>query len=49
MRAARVERKTKESSVVVEINLDGTGQIEVDTGVPFFDHSKCYSELFFRV
>ncbi len=38
MRAARVERKTKESSVVVEINLDGTGQIEVDTGVPFFDH-----------
>ena len=38
MRTARVERTTKESSVLVEINLDGTGNISVDTGVPFFDH-----------
>jgi len=37
-RTARVERTTKESSVVVELNLDGTGQCEVETGVPFFDH-----------
>jgi imidazoleglycerol-phosphate dehydratase len=38
MRIAKVERKTKESSVLVELNLDGTGKVEVDTGVPFFDH-----------
>ena len=38
MRQARVERKTKESHVIVELNLDGVGEISVDTGVPFFDH-----------
>ncbi|MDA2993411.1 MAG: imidazoleglycerol-phosphate dehydratase HisB [Actinomycetota bacterium] len=38
MRIARVERKTKESHVIVELNLDGVGEISVDTGVPFFDH-----------
>jgi imidazoleglycerol-phosphate dehydratase len=38
MRKARVERTTKESSVLVELNLDGSGQINVETGVPFFDH-----------
>ena len=38
MRTARIERKTKESSVSVELNLDGTGKVNVDTGVPFFDH-----------
>ena len=38
MRTARVERKTKESHVLVELNLDGVGEISVDTGVPFFDH-----------
>ena len=38
MRTARVERTTKESSVLVEINLDGSGNVSVETGVPFFDH-----------
>lgn len=38
MRTARVERSTKESSVFVEINLDGIGNVSVETGVPFFDH-----------
>lgn len=37
-RRSRVERTTKESSVLVELGLDGTGQVDVDTGVPFFDH-----------
>ncbi len=37
-RTARIERTTKESSVVVEIDLDGTGQADVDTGVGFYDH-----------
>ena len=37
-RRARVERKTKESDIVVELDLDGTGRVEIGTGVPFFDH-----------
>ncbi|HMG29257.1 MAG TPA: imidazoleglycerol-phosphate dehydratase HisB [Jiangellaceae bacterium] len=37
-RVARVERATKESRVVVEVDLDGTGMNEIATGVPFFDH-----------
>ena len=37
-RRAKIERKTKESDIVVELDLDGTGVVDVDTGVPFFDH-----------
>ncbi len=37
-RRTRVERTTKESEIVVELNLDGTGDVHVDTGVPFYDH-----------
>src|SRR4029077_19223382 len=37
-RTARVERKTKESEVLVEVNLDGTSTTDVSTGVPFYDH-----------
>jgi len=37
-RSARVERTTTETQVVVELDLDGTGAAEVETGVPFFDH-----------
>ena len=37
-RRARVERTTKESEIVVELDLDGTGDVHVDTGVPFYDH-----------
>jgi imidazoleglycerol-phosphate dehydratase len=37
-RTARVERLTKETQVLVELDLDGTGTVDVGTGVPFFDH-----------
>jgi imidazoleglycerol-phosphate dehydratase len=37
-RSARVERTTKESDIVVELDLDGSGNVDVDTGVPFYDH-----------
>jgi imidazoleglycerol-phosphate dehydratase len=38
MRVARVERKTKESAVLITLDLDGDGSIDISTGVPFFDH-----------
>jgi imidazoleglycerol-phosphate dehydratase len=38
MRAATVERKTSETTVTASVNLDGTGQYEVSTGVGFLDH-----------
>ncbi len=37
-RVARVERLTRETQIMVELDLDGIGVCEVDTGVPFFDH-----------
>lgn len=37
-RTARVTRNTLETQITVSINLDGTGQFESDTGVPFLDH-----------
>ena len=38
MRSAKVERITKETSVVVEVNIDGSGKTRVKTGLPFIDH-----------
>jgi imidazoleglycerol-phosphate dehydratase len=38
MRTAKVTRKTSESAVELELNLDGSGVSHIDTGVPFFDH-----------
>jgi imidazoleglycerol-phosphate dehydratase len=37
-RTARAERATRETRVVVELDLDGTGLADILTGVPFFDH-----------
>ncbi|HUW16598.1 MAG TPA: imidazoleglycerol-phosphate dehydratase, partial [Actinomycetes bacterium] len=37
-RSARVQRTTKESEVAVELELDGSGVVNVETGLPFFDH-----------
>lgn len=37
-RTASSERSTKESNVSVWLDLDGTGVVSADTGVPFFDH-----------
>ncbi|GAA1733015.1 imidazoleglycerol-phosphate dehydratase HisB [Aeromicrobium alkaliterrae] len=37
-RRARIERKTSESHVVVEVDLDGTGHHDISTGVGFYDH-----------
>ncbi len=37
-RTASIERKTKESQVKVEVDLDGTGRSDITTGVGFYDH-----------
>ena len=37
-RKASVERNTLETQISVELSLDGTGQAEFDTGVPFLEH-----------
>ena len=38
MRKTSAERKTKETNIRIEINLDGTGRYAIDTSVPFLDH-----------
>jgi imidazoleglycerol-phosphate dehydratase len=38
MRTAAIERKTSETEILAEINIDGTGQHEIDTGIGFLDH-----------
>ncbi|MBO6549571.1 MAG: imidazoleglycerol-phosphate dehydratase HisB [Rhizobiales bacterium] len=38
MRSATIERKTNETEIKTTINLDGTGQYDIETGVGFFDH-----------
>lgn len=38
MRTAKIARKTHETDIVVEVNLDGTGAYEIATGIGFLDH-----------
>ena len=37
-RRAEIDRKTRETTVAVELSLDGSGRGEIATGVPFLDH-----------
>ncbi|MCL4456195.1 MAG: imidazoleglycerol-phosphate dehydratase HisB [Nitrospirae bacterium] len=38
MRKAKIERKTKETNIAAEINLDGSGKYSINTSIPFLDH-----------
>ncbi len=44
-RTATIERNTSETQIRLEINLDGSGEYDVETGIPFFNHML---ELFAR-
>jgi len=37
-RKAKISRKTKETSIVVEVNIDGKGRYKIETGIGFLDH-----------
>lgn len=37
-RTAEVERRTAETEIIVKMDLDGTGQADIHTGIGFFDH-----------
>ena len=38
MRVAEIKRKTAETDIYVKLNLDGTGECDIDSGIGFFDH-----------
>ncbi len=38
MRTGKIERRTKETEIAVEVNLDGQGRSEISTGIGFLDH-----------
>jgi imidazoleglycerol-phosphate dehydratase len=38
MRTAKISRATKETRIDVEVTVDGTGKVDISTGVGFFDH-----------
>lgn len=37
-RTAKIQRDTKETKILVDLNIDGSGQSQIRTGIPFFDH-----------
>ena len=37
-RTVKLSRKTKETDIKIELNIDGSGESKIDTGLRFFDH-----------
>lgn len=49
MRKGKFERKTNETEIHVELNLDGTGKAEIDTPIGFLNHMLELFAFFFRI
>ena len=45
-RIARQHRKTNETDITLNLNLDGSGSAQIDTGIGFFDHMTKYVRRF---
>lgn len=45
MRKAKLERNTNETQISLELNLDGTGKADIQTGIGFWSyaHTSCFS------
>ena len=45
MRKAKLERNTNETQISLELNLDGTGKADIQTGIVFdhYAHTSCFS------
>ena len=41
MRQANVTRQTSETKISINLNIDGSGQAKISTGIGFFDHMLC--------
>ncbi|MDA0814519.1 MAG: imidazoleglycerol-phosphate dehydratase, partial [Verrucomicrobia bacterium] len=37
-RTSSISRKTAETDIQLSLDIDGTGKLAIDTGIPFFDH-----------
>jgi len=37
-RTSKIKRETKETSIIVQVNIDGNGKTSINTGIDFFDH-----------
>ncbi len=45
-REKQIQRKTRETDIGLNLNLDGEGQSNVDTGIPFMDHMSAKNDFF---
>ncbi len=48
-RQAKIDRKTKETKIAVEMNLDGQGSYDIDTGIGFLDHMLAHLSKHSRI
>ena len=48
-RKTTIQRKTNETSIDLTLDLDGTGESDITTGIGFLDHLKIFPAWFFKI